>query len=372
MASDVFQERLDSVLQHCKGVTGIADDCLVYGTSKEDHDRNLLYLLHLARLNNLKFNQKKLQFRTTSCKFFGQMLTPDGIQIDPDKISAIQNMERPSNKQELESYLGMVNYLKRHSFELIRLTRPFMDIMKKHALFSWQSQHEDAFNQIKHVISNAPVLTYYDVNAPNIIQTDASMKGFGAVLLQHGKPVIFAGRALLPAERNYSTLEKELTAIVVALHRLHHYIRGSKVKIQTDHKPLVAMFHRGVHLSTIRQQRLLLKIHEYDVEIEYLKGKDNSIADALSRMPLSSDSSSDPDMVIPLHSITDTVNASESRLMKLRRSTNQDPTMSQVMYYISMDGPHTSTWQCQMYTTIGITSTTSVLKMASSTKATDL
>ena len=336
VASDVFQERLNSILQHATGVTGIADDCLINGSTQEAHDKNLLYLLHLARLNNLKFNAKKIQFRTTDCKFFGQMLTPDGIKIDPDKINAIVSMERPNNKHELESYLGMVNYLKRHSYELTRLTRPFASLMQKHAIFSWQSQHEDAFNEIKQVISNAPVLAFYDVHAPNVIQTDASIKGFGAVLLQNGKPVVFVGRALIPAEKNYSTLEKELTAIVFALHRLHNYIHGCRVTVQTDHKPLVDMHNREVHLSTVRQQRLLLKIHEYDVHMEYLKGKNNSIADALSRLPNPVlDEPNDQELeTIPVHAITNTVNATESRLNKLRRATTMDPALQQLIQYI--------------------------------------
>ena len=333
VASDVFQERLNAVLELGKGVTGIADDCLISGDTQETHDKNLLYMLHLAGQNNLKFNPKKLQFRTTKCKFFGQILTPEGIQIDPDKVSVIVNMQRPSNKKELESYLGMVNYLKRHSYELTRLTRPFADMMKKEALFSWQTQHEEAFNSIKRVISSAPVLAYYDVNAPNVIQTDASSKGFGAVLLQHGKPVVFVGRALIPAERNYSTLEKELTAIVYALQRLHHFIHGGRVTIQTDHKPLVAMYNREVHHSTIRQQRLLLKIHEHDVHMEYLKGKDNSIADALSRLPLASSNDTEVD-IIPIHAITNTVDASEPKLNALRRATMTDPTMNQLIQHI--------------------------------------
>ena len=336
VASDVFQERLDAVMKDARGVTGIADDCLITGTTAQAHDTNLLLLLHLARLNNLKFNPKKLQFRTTECKFFGQMLTPNGIQIDPEKVDAIQRMQRPRCKQELESYLGMINYLKRHSYELTRLTRPFMDIMKKNAMFSWESHHEQAFNDIKQVISSAPVLTYYDVNANHVIQTDASSKGFGAVLLQNGKPVVFAGRALLPAEQHYSALEKELTAIVFALKRLHNYVHGGKITIQTDHKPLVPMFNREVHLSSIRQQRLLLKVHEYDVTLEYLKGKDNCVADALSRMPVATEDPQpqDTETTIPVHAITSTVNASESRLAKVRKATTMDPVMNQLTHYI--------------------------------------
>ena len=270
------------------------------------------------------------------CKFFGQVLTPEGIKIDPDKIKAIQDMQPPSNKQELESYLGMVNYLKRHSFKLTQLTRPFVDLMKKHAIFSWQSKHQGAFEEIKKVITNAPILAFFDVNAEHIIQTDASSKGLGAVLLQNGKPVVFAGRALLPAEARYSTLERELTAIVFALHRLHNYIHGGKITIQTDHKPLVSMYNREVHLSSTRQQRLLLKIHEYDVKMEHLKGKNNCIADALSRMLTlkSTNSQAEPEVAIPLHAITSTVNASESRLAKLRRATTSDPVMNQLSHYI--------------------------------------
>jgi hypothetical protein len=332
VSSDIFQERLDSVLKHARGVTGIADDCLITGSTTQEHDTNLLMLLHLARMNNLKFNPKKVQFRTVQCKFFGQMLTPEGIQIDPEKITAIEQMPRPTSKQELESYLGMVNYMKRHSYEITRLTRPFVNILKKHAIFAWESQHEKAFQDIKQVISKAPVLAYFDVKANHIIQTDASSKGMGAVLIQDGKPVVFAGRALIPAEANYSTLERELTAIVFALHRLHNYIYGGKITIMTDHKPLVSMFHRPVHLSSVRQQRLILKIHEYDVRLEYLKGKNNCIADALSRLPIDSEKPHDidPDITIPVHAITSTVNATETRLDRVRKATSSNATMNQL------------------------------------------
>jgi hypothetical protein len=243
-------------------------------------------------------------------------------------------MHTPSNKQELESYLGLVNYLKRHSYQLTHLTKPFNDLMQKNAIFSWESSQDEAFQAIKKVITSAPVLEFYDVQANHVIQTDASNKGFGAVLLQNDKPVIFAGRGLLPAEHNYSTIEKELAAIVFALRRMHHFIHGGKVLVQTDHKPLVAMFNRQVHLSSMRQQRLLLKLYEYDVQMEYLKGKNNVIADALSRLTASTEQIVEPDTVIPVHTITSTINASESRLERLRKATASDSIMNQLSHYI--------------------------------------
>ena len=117
------------------------------------------------------------------------MLTPQGMKIDPEKVKAIQQMPAPTNKQELESFLGLGNYLKRHSYVLTTLTKHFQSITKKGALFSWESQHEEAFQKIKQVLVEVPILAYYDARANNVIQTDASNKGIGAVLLQIGKPV---------------------------------------------------------------------------------------------------------------------------------------------------------------------------------------
>ena len=114
VSSDVFQERLNSVLQGVKGITGCVDDILARGVDSKDHDVNVLKLLETARMNGIKFNPKKLQFKSSKCEFFGHTLTPEGMKIDDRKVEAIKQMSAPKDKKGLQSFQGMINYLKRY------------------------------------------------------------------------------------------------------------------------------------------------------------------------------------------------------------------------------------------------------------------
>ena len=124
VSGDVFQERLDRVLRLVPGVLGIADDTVIYNVTENAHDGTVLVLCETARLNNLSLNSKKMQFKSTDCKFFGHRLTPDGIKVDPKKIEAIVQMDPPQNVASLQSFNGMVNYLKKLSPVLPELSEP--------------------------------------------------------------------------------------------------------------------------------------------------------------------------------------------------------------------------------------------------------
>ena len=207
IASDVFQERLDRVLRLLEGVHGIADDILTHGTTEIEHDRRLLTLLETARMNNLSLNPKKIQFKSTDCKFFGHRLTPEGLKPDPEKIKAIVEMKAPQSIQTLQSFNGMVNYLKRFSPVLSELSEPLHRLTKQNTVWAWESEQQQAFEKIKHALTTLPILTYFDKNKEHIIQTDASKTGLGAVLLQEGQPVVYASRALTDTEQRYSNIE---------------------------------------------------------------------------------------------------------------------------------------------------------------------
>ena len=124
VSGDVFQERLDRVLRLVPGVLRIADDIVIHGTTKNMHNGTVLVLCKTARLNNLSLNSKKMQFKSTDCKFFGHRLTPDGIKVDPKKIEAIVQMDPPQNVASLQSFNRMVNYLKKFSSVLSELSEP--------------------------------------------------------------------------------------------------------------------------------------------------------------------------------------------------------------------------------------------------------
>ena len=183
VSADVFQERLNAVLKEVKGITGCIDDILTRGVDSRDHDVNLLQLLETARMNGIKFNPKKLQFKTSKCDFFGQTITPEGMKVDDKKVEAIKQMKAPKDKKAQQSFQGMVNYLKRYSAKLTRLFELLKPLLREEMEWTWDSSHQDALHAIKEELSRTPVLVYFDRKAEHVIQTDASMKGLGAVLL---------------------------------------------------------------------------------------------------------------------------------------------------------------------------------------------
>ena len=313
-------------------VLGIADDIVIHGPTENTHNGIVLILCETARLNNLSLNSKKMQFKSTDCKFFGHRLVWDGIKVDPKKIEAIIQMDPPQNVANLQSINGMINYLKKFNPVLSELSEPLRRLCKSGVIWAWESEQQDAFEAIKQVITSLPVLAYFDKTKKHTIQYDASKTGLGAVLLQKSKPVMYVSRALTETEQRYSNTERELLAIVFALERLNHYTFGRTTTVQSDHQPLQRIRKKSVVSASPRLQRLLLRLAHYDLNIEFLRGKENIIADALSRVcQLQSTNAKTIDSnidVIPVHHITQSAPVSKTRLQELRLATQSDPTLS--------------------------------------------
>ena len=173
-------------------------------------------------------------------------------------------------------------------------------------------------------------MTYFDKDKDHIIQTDASKTGLGAVLLQEGQPIVYASRTLTETEKRYSNIERELLGVVFGLERLHHYTFGISITVETDHQPLTSIWKKTIATSSPRLQRLLLRLAQYDVHIEYLRGRENIIADALSHVgplaPESQDYTTSLNNVekIPVHQLTQIAPASSERLEELYEATTKD------------------------------------------------
>ena len=240
-------------------------------------------------------------------------------------------MKASQNLQDLQSYLGLVNYLNRFSSKLADLTAPLRALCKKGVVFAWESSQQDAFEAIKKEITRAPVLAYFDKSKTSVVQSDASKKGLGAVLLQDGKPV-YASRSLTETEQRYLNIERELLSVVFALERFHRYLYGYAVTVQTDHQLLVSIWKKSITSSSPRLQRLLLRLSHYDVDIEYLKGKENVIADPLSRVsPQPVREGTTARDVIPVHMLTDEIPADTASIADFRRATADDTTSGLLM-----------------------------------------
>lgn len=328
VSQDVFQRHLDSALDGLKGVTGIADDTFVYGATEEEHDANMANLMNRSREKGIKFNKDKIQLKCQEISFFGHKWTPGGIKPDDKKVSAIQNMIPPENRKDLQSFLGLVNYLTRYSGRLASITAPLRELMKKDIAYVWGPEHDNAFHQVKKEITSMGVLRFFDPKVETVIQTDASQKGLGAVLLQQGQPVCYASKALTDTERNYSNIERETLGVIWGLERFNYFIFGKHCTVNTDHKPLESIFKKSLSSCPPRLQRFLMRALKYDVTVHYVKGPDVPIADALSRVSPQLAPANGQLPEICVHHITQNLPASPTKLQQIRDETVKDPTLS--------------------------------------------
>ena len=278
-ASDEFQCRQAQALEGLPGVETIVDDVLIYGSgdtldqAENDHDNNLLRLLDRARQKRLVFNASKIRLKLPEVRYCGHIFSAQGIRADPEKVKAITNLSEPKDMKALQRFLGTVNYLARFLPRLSQVCEPLRRLLAKDVEWSWQTQQQAAFDQIKQLVAKHPVLSYYDVSKPVTVQCDASDVGLGAVLLQENIPVAYASRALSSAERRYAQIEKECLAIVFGCERFEQYVYGREdVMIHTDHKPLEMIAIKPLHSAPKRLLRTLLRLQKFDITIRYKKG----------------------------------------------------------------------------------------------------
>ena len=214
VAGDMFQQKLDECFGHIKNLIVKADDIMVIGKqhNHKDHDLAFTTLLQTARKCNVKLNYDKLKFKCTEVNFYGKTYTTDGCKPAQNKITAIVKMPPPSSKKEVQSFIGMINYLTKFSPRLTELAEPIRELVKEKVPFNWGPEHQESFTMLKKEIVRAPILAYYNPQKETVLQTDASTKGLGACLLQDEKPIYFASKALTRMQRGYVAIEiKSLT-----------------------------------------------------------------------------------------------------------------------------------------------------------------
>ena len=181
----------------------------------------------------------------------------------------------------------MINYLGKFLPQLSDVSEPLRNLTKEQNQFIWSKVHQDAFNKLTQLISEPPLLRYYDLEEEVTIETDASDYGLGAVLLQAGRPVAFASRTMTETERRYSQIEKECLALVFGCTRFDHYLHGrEKITAVTDHKPLETILAKSINSAPKRLQRMMLRLQKYRLNIVYKKGTQMYISDHLSRSAL--------------------------------------------------------------------------------------
>jgi hypothetical protein len=242
-APATFQAMMNSVLS---GLTGsprfvFLDNVVIYAKSLAEHDVKLREIFSRLRKFNLKLQLDKCEFLRKEVNYLGHLITEEGCRPDPSKVEVIKNFPRPENEKQLKRVLGIIGYYRRFIPRFSKTAAP-MHALLKDTKFEWTADQENAFQNLKGKLTSQPILQYPDFSKEFILTTDASNQGLGAVLSQGetGKdlPIAYASRNLNKAEKNYTTSEKELLAIVWAIKHFRPYLYGRKFKIASNHKPL--------------------------------------------------------------------------------------------------------------------------------------
>ena len=185
----------------------IADDVMIHGETDQQHNRHLIQVLNKCRETGLKLNPDKFIFRATEVPFSGHTVSSSGLCADPKKIQSIMNMPPPSGKTQLNSFIGMCNYLMNYLPHLSDVILPLRGLVNKRTQFTWNRTYGNAFNSAKEHIKNACTLQYFEPSEPIVVECDASKTDIGSVLLQNSQPVMYISRALTKTQQRYSNIE---------------------------------------------------------------------------------------------------------------------------------------------------------------------
>ena len=240
MSQDIFQMRMDDIMAQCPRVLAIHDDVFIYRKDDRDHDTNIVNLFNVAQKEGLVFNSKKCSIKQESVMFFGGVFSTEGYSPDPEKIQGISEMTPPQTKQELQSFLGAINYLQTFVPHLSSNTEPLRALLKKENCFTWDENINTCFQRIKSQLQKALLrpLRYYDWSKPVTLQCNASLKGLRACIIQDGQPIAFASKSLTDTETCYANIDRELLVIIYGCEKFHTYLYGRTFIVETDHKPL--------------------------------------------------------------------------------------------------------------------------------------
>ena len=314
----------------------VADDILIFGATLAEHDKRLEALLKRCSDTGIKLNKDKSVWRSNSLDFLGYRITSEGLEPDPRKVEAIMDMKNPLDQEGIRRILGSIGYLSKFLPHLSTVAEPLRRLQISET-WEWTSEHDAAMLQLKKLVSEAPILAFYDPKLPLVVECDASSTGLGAVLMQQEKSLAYASRALSSSEQHYAQIEKECLAVVFAMERFHQYTYGRMVQVHSDHKPLEMILKKPLSKAPKRLQAMMLRLLQYDIVLTHKRGNLLFIADMLSRAYLET-----PSPCTDIFSRVNTIihlSVSKKRLDEFRATAQQDSVIMSLMRVIKYGWP---------------------------------
>ncbi|XP_064080620.1 uncharacterized protein LOC135197485 [Macrobrachium nipponense] len=286
-APSCFQRLMNEVLAGIPNCVVYLDDIVIFANSWEEHLKILAQVFQALQQANLVVNLRKCQFGVAEITYLGHVVGNGKLMPKDANVQAIREMPYPTTKKDAQRFLGMVQYFKRFIPNLSEAAAPITNLFRGNQEFRCTPECKKAYDYLKGILISNPVLRTPDYDRPFYMAVDASDIGVGAVLFQEKEqvrhPVAYYSKKLNPAQTRYSTIEKELLGLVLAMKHFESYHSDHKfpLTILTDHNPLV-------YLTNFRNQnkrlmRWCLDLQDHNWQIQHIKGTDNKIADVLSR-----------------------------------------------------------------------------------------
>ena len=287
-ASATFQRLMNLLTRDLKGCVAYIDDLIVHSNSWSEHLVRLEGLLKALREANLVVKLSKCEFVHAQVNYLGYVVGHGTVAPPDAKVKAICEMTHPKTRKEVRRILGMAGYYRQFIMNFSDVVAPLTDLLKKDRKFMWTPDCDDAFQMLKVILSSSPLLAAPNFDKPFKLAVDASNLGIGAVLIQDDcdnveRPVSYYSKKFNKAQLNYSVIEKELLALILALQFYNVYVSPSddKVVVYTDHHPL--KYLNKFQNKNQRLTRWSLLLQEYNLEMIHVKGRDNVVPDLLSR-----------------------------------------------------------------------------------------
>lgn len=283
---EIFQQITNKYFGNIQNVCVYINDILIYGKTIKEHDEALEKVMQVAEMTHIKFNPDKIQYRNREIKYLGLKFSEKGIESDENRIKSIVELKRPTNVKELRSILGKINYLRSFIPNMANIVEPMKSLLRKDSILCWSEHCESAFNRLKEIVTEIPILANYDAKDQFKIQFGATKQSIWYCLFQENRPIYFESYYLNITQQGYTQIEKEMLSIKFACMKFHDLIYGQDViTVHTNYQPLIPIMNKKLNIIHInnRVEDIRLSLMIYNLNVEYCPGKYLYVTDLLSR-----------------------------------------------------------------------------------------
>jgi len=319
------------------------DDVIIFGSTPEEHLERLGKVFQRVREANLKLKPSKCRLLQSAVSFLGHVVSSAGVSMDPAKINDVVEWPVPQRLRDVRAFVGLCAYYRRFMRNFSVIAAPLFELTRKGRMFSWNEECQQAFNQLKDLLTSAPILALPTDKGSYVLDCDARDIGIGAVLSQvideEEKVIAYGSRLLSTAERNYCVTRRELLAIVHFTKTYRQYLLGRRFTLRTDHAALQWLQRTPEAIG--QQGRWLERLAEFDFRILHRPGGKHANADAMSRRPCRQCGMEDPPETEMVRATTQEVADNAIDIDAGRLSTEQgvDPDLKLVRTWLEGSAP---------------------------------